>query len=723
MKRNHGLVRSEVYTVDKIGEEAGIKDVSAIVSDTVDQAFYANEGTWPESFEITGYRVRLTDLNSLDQDVPLAQQDTMTGGSPIRYAGDIYQNGHNVVRVYYKGSMADATTSTGPTIYYNLDLGQVTLGELTNHTQLTGTVTGVHNSVETSGDTPGNTVGYFDIVFQVRFTGRTSDTTFNLDFYSSNNFNTPADRIQGIALRIKAIEFEVAIEGTSSILDGSPPPSEFIAQDQQQYSLGEGFFYRHKFRIRNARASGTQTQDVPIAWFEDPNVTNVTRTANILNQASADVRSGTTAGWPTVGTNITTYDLYAQSYTDSSSNLRPMSEKRINANYWPDRTTEGTEYFAPIMKAYYQDPDELAPSWHTIQWNAFAIQDYSTSAMGFQSSVTPATVNEGSSVTYYYNFYDNDQMDVLGYVKITPGTATAADFVTPVNVWLEINPYRIYNSALGQHTRTYAFTIQTASDSQFNESNETFSVDFAFQRADGSYNIITSATNRQIINVVPSPTAELVGVPLNVYYNSVSSDYTGAYDRYEIPVNNSTSSYKRLYFGIKIGTSTTFYNDVCVAGIAVLNSSGTVTHYDVFNSTSNQGWETTTTAINYTATTKPPLSNVASYLYSSISTSNGTTRIGLATSTGSSNTGMADGIASGSTSFTQSSSLVSQSSGTYYLYREASGSTRYSFAFARRASSILIPTNATIRIIAKFTTNSGMNGTFDPNDILFVGLY
>ena len=721
MKRNHGLVRSEVYTVDKLGAEAGVTDVSAIVSDTIDQAFYANEGIWPEGFEITGYRVRLTDMEALDQDVPLAEQDTMTGGSPIRYAGDIYQNGHNVVRVYYKGSMTDPTTSTGPTIYYNLDLGQVTLGELTNHTQLTGTVTGVHNSVETSGDTPGNTVGYFDIVFEVRFTGRTSDTVFNLDFYSSNNFSTPDDRLQGIAMRIKGIEFEVAIEGTSSILDGSSPPSEFIAQDQQQYSLGEGFSYRHKFRIKNAKSSGSQSTDVPIAWFEDPNVTNVTRTANILNQQSADVRSGSSAGWPTVGTNITTYDLNQQSYTDSSSNSRPMSEKRINATYWPDRTTEGTEYFAPIIKAYYQDPDESAPSWHTIQWNAFAIQDYSTGAMGLYSASTPASISEGNSATYTYDFYDNDQMDVLGYANISTGSATAADFVTSVNTWIEINPTRVYVGQ-GAYVRRYAFTIQTASDSLYNESNETFSVSFAFQRADGSYDIIHTASNRQIINVLPDPTTELVGVPLNVYYNTVSSDYTGPYDRHDIQLPTSgLNTSKRIYLGIKVGTSTTFYNDVCIAGISVHNSSGSLLTYYTFNGTSTS-WTTTSSSINYTSSTKPTLSQITfNYGYQTIGTSSSATTLSLASSTGSSNTGMADGISNSTTHYTQSSNSVPQSTGTYYLYRETSGSTRYSFAFAR-SPSIYMPNGGFIRVIAKFATNSSQNGTFNADEILYVGV-
>lgn len=727
MKRNHGLVRSEVYTVDAKGSVPGSKSVSAIVSDTVDQAFYANEGTWPVGFEITGYRVRLTDQNSLDQDVPLAQQDTMTGGSPIRYAGDIYQNGHNVVRVYYKGSMADPTTSTGPTIYYNLDLGQVTLSELTNHTQLTGTVTGVHNSVETSGDTPGNTVGYFDIVFQVRFTGRTSDTTFNLDFYSSNNFSTPADRIQGIAMRIKAIEFELAIERIAHDYDGLNTAPEFIVSPSTYHQLDEGATYQHKFRIMNARASGTQTTHIPIAWFEDPAVTGVTRTANLLNQSTADVQhAGTTAGWPTVGVNFSSYDLFAQSYTDSSSILRPMSEKKFTAKYWPDVTSEGSEYFAPIMKAYYQDPDETSPSWHTIQWNSFEIRDLSTSGEYPYTNSFPSSVTEGGYHVFSSTFLDPDNIESPVYGQIIlNGTASSSDFITPTNTRQLLNGSRAYNYGVSppQYTRQYNFVVEPATDVLSSESTETFQVRFERQRPDGTYYTVAYRDPVNLINVAPDPMAELVGVPLNVYYNTVTSDYTGAYDRYEIPVNNSTASYKRLYFGIKIGTSTTFYNDVCVAGIAVLNSSGTVTHYDVFNTTSNQGWETTTSNITYTATSKPTLSQVGGYTYSSISTSNGTTRIGLATSTGSSNTGMADGIASGSTSFTQSSSLVSQSSGTYYLYREASGSTRYSFAFARRASSILIPTNATIRIIAKFTTNSGMNGTFDPNDILFVGLY
>lgn len=720
MKRNHGLVRSEVYTVAADGSDPGVEGVSALVSDTIDQAFYANEGTWPEGFQITGYRVRLTDMNFLDQDVPLADQDTMTGGSPIRYAGDIYQNGHHVVRVYYKGSMADATTSTGPTIYYNLDLGQVTLGELTNHTQLTGTVTGVHNSVETSGDTPGNTVGYFDIVFQVRFTGRTTDTTFNLDFYSSNNFSTPADRFQGIAMRIKGIEFALGLERTGHILGNNGAANEFPLTSENQYNLDEGASYRHKFYIKRAKASGTQTQDVPIAWFEDPNVTNVTRTANISNQPSADVRAGTTAGWPTVGTNISNYDFYSQSYTDGSSNVRPQSEKRINATYWPDRSTEGPEYFAPIMKAYYQDPDELSPSWHTIQWNAFAIQDRSTAANGFQSSVTPGSVTEGQTENYYFNFYDFDNMGITGYARITPLTASPSDFVTTTNAWISLSPTRAYSYGLNTYVRRYTFPVEAASDT-LNESSETFKIDFAFQRPDGTYEIITSANSRQIINYSVGPTTELVPVPLNVLYTISSGDYTGAYDVHDIDLpSTGLNTNKRIYLAIKIGTSTTFYNDVCIAGVGIQNANGTYRNSYTFNS-GNLGWTTSTAAFNYTATTKPPLSTVTGASYSSISTSTNVQRFSLASGTGSRQTGMADGISSSTSFYTQSGSTVSQSSSTNYLYREASGSTRYSFAFARSPLTY-IPNGGKIRVITKFVTNTSMNGTFDPNDILFVAV-
>ena len=736
MKRNHGLVRSEVYTVAKDRSDPGVEDVSALVSDTIDQAFYANEGTWPEGFEITGFTIFLEEQYGATwatQDVPLGDQDTMTGGSPIRYGGDIYQNAKQLLRVYYKGSMSNPAATVGPTIYYKFELGQVTLGELINHTQLTGSLQGQHNKTAGLVVDNTNTVGFFDIELDLRFTGRTSDTLFNLDFYSSNDFSTPADRLQGIGLRIKGIEFEFAIERTAHDYDGLNTAPEFIVAPSTQYQLDEGATYRHKFRIKNAKNKGLTGTDIPIAWFEDPAVTGVTRTADLSSPFYADVQhSGTTAGWPTAGVNFTTSDnMPNTSYNPSRSYLdtdgitnRPMSEKWLTAKYWPDVASEGSEYFAPIMKAYYQDPDEISPSWHTIQWNSFEIRDLSTSNQLPYSTSFPSSVTEGGYYVFSSTFLDPDNMrsPVYGQIVLN-GTASSSDFITPTNTRQLLNGSRAYDSSLNQYTRQYNFVVEPADDVLSTESTETFQVRFERQRPDGTYYTVAYRDPVNLINVAPDPMSELVGVPLNVYYNTVSSDYTGAYDRYEIPVNNSTASYKRLYFGIKIGTSTTFYNDVCVAGIAVLNSSGTVTHYDVFNSTSNQGWETTLSNITYTATSKPSLSLVGGYTYSPISTSNSTTRIGLATSTGSSNTGMADGIASGSTSFTQSSSLVSQSSGSYYLYREASGSTRYSFAFARRASSILIPTNATIRIIAKFTTNSGMNGTFDPNDILFVGLY
>ena len=173
-----------------------------------------------------------------------------------------------------------------------------------------------------------------------------------------------------------------------------------------------------------------------------------------------------------------------------------------------------------------------------------------------------------------------------------------------------------------------------------------------------------------------------------VIYISGVNDYSGAYDVGEIQQAYSGSA--RIYIALKCTASTTYYNDICIAAVQVLNSSNVVQQTWNFSSSSNNSWQTTTSQITGSSSLLSSYltpSQAAAYSYSTMSTTNNINRIGIATSTGSYTTGMADGITnSTTTAYSVGNSQVSQASGAYYFYREVSGATRYSHAVARSPS-------------------------------------
>ena len=117
------------------------------------------------------------------------------------------------------------------------------------------------------------------------------------------------------------------------------------------------------------------------------------------------------------------------------------------------------------------------------------------------------------------------------------------------------------------------------------------------------------------------------------------------------------------------------------------------------------------------------------YTYSNITTSTNVSRFSWATSTGSSNTGAADGIgdtyklsADGGSNTLASvgDAQIAQSSNTYYVFRETSGSSRWS-GTVMRSPSYTFSGGEYIRIIHALTGPS--NNQMDPDDSLYIGVY
>ena len=215
---------------------------------------------------------------------------------------------------------------------------------------------------------------------------------------------------------------------------------------------------------------------------------------------------------------------------------------------------------------------------------------------------------------------------------------------------------------------------------------------------------------------------------ISIYTN----DYSGAYDVGEVQTNFTGSG--RVYIGVKVTASTTYYNDIPIAGVQVISGSTLVASW-IFNTNSGgsgSGWQTHTTQISGSSSVGFPVTPAAAsaYSYVNMSTSTNISRFSWASSTGSNYTGASDGIANTYKLSTESggnntlasvgNGQVSQAGSTYYAFREASGSTRYSGTLMR-SPAYTFSGGEYIRVIHLLT---GYAGTpMNANDSLYVAVY
>jgi len=210
-------------------------------------------------------------------------------------------------------------------------------------------------------------------------------------------------------------------------------------------------------------------------------------------------------------------------------------------------------------------------------------------------------------------------------------------------------------------------------------------------------------------------------------YMGNSSDYNGSYDVGEVQTDFTGSG--RIYIGIKVTAATTYYNDISIAGIQVLNSSknSIIAQYIFYTSSGGSGtsWTTATTQESGSSTqgiVGTPTS-WSSKSYYSISTSTGTNRFSWASSTGSSYTGTADGISSTYTGTIASlgDAQIAQAAGTWYAYRETSGATRWSTAVMRSPTLSFGSGGYWIRVIHALAGRGG-SYAMDPTDSLYISV-
>lgn len=216
----------------------------------------------------------------------------------------------------------------------------------------------------------------------------------------------------------------------------------------------------------------------------------------------------------------------------------------------------------------------------------------------------------------------------------------------------------------------------------------------------------------------------------NRFLSSPSSDYTGAYDVGEVSTNFSGNG--RVYLGVKVTSSTTYYNDVPIAGVQVVRGGNLVASW-IFNTSSGgsgSGWRTLTIGIGGFSTYgigRTP-AQAAALSYSTITTSTNVNRFSWATRTGSRYTGANDGIsndykmpADGGSGLvaTTGNNMIGQTYNTYYAYRETSGSSRYSTTIMRSPEFSFMPGDV-IKVIHLLTGYSAR--AQNPDDTLYVAV-
>ena len=190
----------------------------------------------------------------------------------------------------------------------------------------------------------------------------------------------------------------------------------------------------------------------------------------------------------------------------------------------------------------------------------------------------------------------------------------------------------------------------------------------------------------------------------------------------QVNVNGTTAGSSRtdyLYIGVRNNAGTSYQGDFCIAAIQVVKSDGTTlrsnSHDWNFHKTDSDGtgsWRTTYGQVN---TTPPAVPTEPTTRQFTTASSAQARYFGRVTGTGSGYTGSADGIynsssySGGGGTVLSESVLISQTSGTYYLNAETSGSTRYDHFWLRTASKIEIKNGDYIRVA--YGPGHGQNST------------
>lgn len=402
-------------------------------------------------------------------------------------------------------------------------------------------------------------------------------------------------------------------------------------------------------------------------------------------------------------------------YVSSTSGSTVFSFPTILEDY----ITEGTETLFIFLRANSVSGPVVAGT--NINVNDTSIDPVAT--------ITPSTsnINEGASVTF------NISMTNFASGTLNWDTVLSAD--------MEESDIDVISGTVTISNSTGSVSITATSDG-YTETGQTENFSIRVYHPTVSSTVIGSSS-AVTINDTSTGTPEPTGPPpiditsqfyefsnrqidSNVYMGN-SNDYSGPYDVADICTNFVGNG--RIYIGIKVTTTPTFYNDICIAGVQHLDNSGStlLNSWIFYNSSGGSGstWQTSYARYNGSSTIgfySTP-SFFSTELYTSITTAQNVDRFTWETRTGSSYTGCLDGISSGYNTTilpAAGNGVVPQSSSAYYAYRETSGSARYS-STVMRSPIITFSGNDIIRVAHAVAGYSLY--PMDPNDSLYIGVY
>lgn len=374
-----------------------------------------------------------------------------------------------------------------------------------------------------------------------------------------------------------------------------------------------------------------------------------------------------------------------------------------------DLTTEGTETLTvAISYGGYSS------------WGSSSLTITDTSTYPSISSVTPSTTNitEGNTVTFTVTD-STGSSGTLYWTINTSGGVSSADF-SPATL-------------SGSFTLTSGSgTIDITPIADGSAESETFTLEVRYGSTSGT--ILATSTTVTITDAVAPTGTDITSSFYEISnrfinsqtYMGTTADYSGPYDVGEVQFDFSGTG--RVYVVVKFTASTSFYNDLPIAGIQILNSSKTsILHQWIFHSStggSGSGWTTRTTSpglqptsgLNFTPST------ASGFTYSSIASGATAGRMTWASGTTSSYTGCADGISSAYTTviLPLGNAAVSQTSGTFYMFCETSG-VSVDHCCVARSPSVSLTAGSWLRIAHALTGPTSPQ--MDPNDTLWVGIY
>jgi len=479
----------------------------------------------------------------------------------------------------------------------------------------------------------------------------------------------------------------------------------------------------YKIQIRDGSTSGTIIGESGTFTIPNPSYT--------LTASNSSPNEGDTVTFTLTGTNTYTgAHYYSLGGTADASDLNSAttgsysfngSTGSFNISIDADYLTEGSE----SLTAYARVNSTSGP---IVAQTTVTINDTSLTPT---ATCTPdvSNVNEGSNVTFTVNT-TNFPSGTLQWEAVLSADMEAADISA--------------TSGTVSISGSTGSIVITATSDGYTETGQTESFQIKIINSpdgDGQTLVTSSSVT---INDTSTGTPEPSGTDITTSFYEISNrfldsqvymgntaDYNGPYDVGEVTTNFSGSG--RVYIGVKVTASTTFYNDVPIAGVQIISGSTLVASW-IFNTStggSGSGWQTYTAQISGSSTQGFPVSpaTASGYTYVNMSTSAAITRFSWATSTGSSYTGAADGIGNAykltadggsDTLATVGDAQISQTSSTYYAYRETSGSTLWSGA-VMRSPAYTFSGGEKIRVIHALTgpTSSQM----DPDDTLYVAVY